>query len=113
MTKRLSQDNAVKHLKTFLACRAILLDKISGVWTIGIGETLRHIIGKKSCKTFEKRCCKSDWVFTTLRKTKKEAVIYEVYEIINKEAVLIVDAWNPFSAINQLAFFHNSKILAH
>ena len=31
MTKRLSQDNAVKHLKTFLACRAILLDKISGV----------------------------------------------------------------------------------
>ena len=41
----------------------------------------------------------------------KEAIIYEVYEIINKEAVLIVDEWNPFSTINQLAFFHNSKIL--
>ena len=61
MTKRLSQDNTVKHLKAFLACRLIPLDIQPGVRPIGIGEVLRRVIGKIVMKLLK---------ITTLRRTR-------------------------------------------
>ena len=45
MTKRLCQDNTVKHLEALLACRLIPLGKQPGVRPIGIGEIWRRVIG--------------------------------------------------------------------
>ena len=45
MTKRLCQDNTVKHLEALLACRPIPLGKQPGVRPIGIGEIWRRVIG--------------------------------------------------------------------
>ena len=54
MTKRLCQDNTVKYLEAFLACRSIPLDKQPGVRPIGIGEILRHVIGKLVMKLLKR-----------------------------------------------------------
>ena len=44
MTERLCQDNTVKHLEAFLACKLILLGNQPGVRPIEIGEVLRRVI---------------------------------------------------------------------
>ena len=69
MTKRLCQDNTIKHLETFLACRLIPLDKKSGVRPIGIGEVLRGVIAKIVLKLL-KTCSKSHWIFSTFPRTR-------------------------------------------
>ena len=54
MTKRLCQDNTVKHYEAFLACRLIPLDKQPGVRPIGIDLLLRRIIGKVVMKLLKR-----------------------------------------------------------
>ena len=54
MTKRLCQDNTVKYLAAFLACRSMPLDKQPGVRPIGIREILRRVIGKLVMKLLKR-----------------------------------------------------------
>ena len=54
MTKRLCQDNTVKHLEVFLACRLIPLDKQPGIRPTGIGKVLRPVTGKIVMKLLKK-----------------------------------------------------------
>ena len=58
MTKRLCQDNRVKHLETFLVYRLISLDKQHKVRPIGVREASRRAIGKMVMKILKKRCSK-------------------------------------------------------
>ena len=116
MTKRLCQDNKVKHLEAFLACRLILLDKQPGVRPIEISEVLERVIGKIVMKLFKKDVLKATGSLQLCagQESGSEPAIYAIYEMFNKEiteAVLMVDASNAFSAINWEAFLHNTKIL--
>ena len=116
MTKRLCQDNTVKHLEAFLACRLIPLDKQRGVRPTGIVEILRRVIGKIVMKLLKRDVLKATGSLQLCagQDAGSEAAIQVVYEMFNKEtteAVLMVDASNAFNAINQEDFLHNTKIL--
>ena len=116
MTKRLRQDNTVKYLEAFLACKLIPLDEQSGVRPIGIGEVLRRVIGKIVMKLLKKDVLKATGSLQLCpgQDAGSEAAIRAVYEMFNKEsteAVLMIDASNAFNAINWEAFLHNTKIL--
>ena len=116
MTKRLRQDNTVKHLEAILACRLIRLDKQPGVRPIGIGELLRRVVGKIVMKLLKRDVLKARGSLRLCagQDAGSKAAIHAVYEMLNKEsteAVLMVDASNAFNAINREAFLHNKKIL--
>ena len=64
MTKPLCQDNTVKHLEAFIACRLIPLGKQPGV-----RRSFETCYGKNSYETFENIRSKAHWIFTTLHRT--------------------------------------------
>ena len=92
-------------LEAFVACRLIALDKCPGVRPIGIGETLRRIIGKalyftlkydiqdavgplQLCAGFEGGC---------------EAAVHAMQQLFSLpqfDAVIQVDACNAFNSLN-------------
>ena len=109
MTKRLCQDNTVKHVEAFLACTLIPLDKQPGIGPIGIGEVLRRVIGKINVLE-----ATGSLQFCAGQDAGSEAAIHAVYEMFDKEsteATLMVDASVVFNAINRDAFLQNTKIL--
>ena len=95
-----------KGLEAFVACRLITLDKCPGVRPIGIGETLRRIIGKaisntlkydiqdavgplQLCAAFEGGC---------------EAAVHAMqqqFSLPQFDAVIQVDACNAFNSLNR------------
>ena len=115
-TKLLCQDNTVKHLEAFLACRLMPLDKQPGVRPIGIGEILRRVIGKIVMILLKRDVLRATGSLQLCagQDVGSEVAIYAVHGMFNKEstqAILMVDASNAFNTINQEAFFHNTKIL--
>ena len=116
MTKRLCQDNTVKHLEACLTCRLVPLDKQPGDRPIGIGEILRRIIEKIVMKLSKRVVLKATRSLRLCsgQKTGSEVAIHAVYEIFNKEsteAVLMVYTSNAFNTINREVFRRNTKRL--
>ena len=114
MTKQLCQDDTVKHLEAFLACKLIPLDKQPVVRPIVIGDVLRCVIGKIVMKLLKREVLKATGSLKLCagQDAGSEASIHGVYEMFNKEgteAVLMVDATNAFNAISREAFLHNTK----
>ena len=85
MTKRLYQDNTVKHLEPLLACRLIPLEKQPGVRPIGIDEVLRSVIGKIVMKLLKRDALKAigSLQICAGQDAGSEAAIYAVYEMFN------------------------------
>ena len=112
---------ATKHfspqfLDAYVNCRLIPLDKCPGVRPIGIGETLKRIVGKALSwvlKTDIQETAGPLQVCTGLKSGGEAAIHFmrEEFKLDTSEAVIMVDASNAFNAVNRGALLHNIQIL--
>ena len=107
-----SNEGLTSSIEAFLACRLIPLDKSPGVRPIGVGEVLRRIAGKVFMSVVK------DDVQETVGSVQVcagqaggcEAAIHAmrtVYEDIETDAVLLIDAANAFNSINRTVMLEN------
>ena len=102
-------------LEPYVACRLIPLDKNPGVRPIGVGEVLRHIVGKTI----------SNFAIDDIREAAgplqacaghgagAESAIHamrQAFENESSNAVLLIDAKNAFNCMNRSIAMHNVHI---
>ena len=107
------QDNI---LETYIACRLIPLDKNPGVRPIGIGETIRRIIGKSILQVIRKEVVESAGSLQLCAGQPGgcEAAVHAVNEIFNEDrtdGVLLIDASNAFNSLNRQAMLNNIRYI--
>ncbi len=90
----------------------IPLDKNPGVRPIGIGETLRHIMGKSVMTVLKKDITHATAVTQVCagHPARCEAAIHalrNVFAALDTDAVLLVDADNAFNRLNRAVALHN------
>ena len=103
-------------LEPLMACRLIPLAKNPGIRPIGVGETLRRIMGKTVSWVLKEEIKKAAGPLQTCAShgAGAEAAIHGMREIFNKEdteAVLLIDAKNAFNCLNRSAALHNVQLL--
>ena len=107
-------------IRALVANRLIALDKCPGARPIGIGETLRRIIGKVVCLTTRvdaELACGTDQLCDGVKGGIKGAVhaMNDLFALHSNSAtgwgVLFVDASNAFNTINRVALLWNARIL--
>ena len=113
----LTQPKMKHHSKLFLACRLIPLDKNLGLRPIGVGEVLRRIAGKVVMKVVKEDIKKAAGCLQLCagQEAGCEAAIHAMHRIFESnetEAILMVDAENPFDSINRKALLHNIEYLS-
>ena len=102
-------------IEALTACRLIALNKNPGVRPIGIGETLRRIMGKSISWTLKDEIQEAagPLQMATGLKNGAEAAIHSMREIFaceNTDAVILVDAENAFNSLNRETALHNIQI---
>ena len=93
-------------LAAFVACRLMALDKSPGVRPIGIGEVVRHIMGKAVLATIGDEIQEAADALRVCagHQGGSEAAIHtirETFEDPETEAALLVDASNVFNTLNR------------
>ena len=117
LTKTLCSINQEENsLEPLLASRLIPLNKNPGLRPIGIGETLRRIIGKTDAKPLKQDVVDSVGSLQVCARQDAgcEAAIHSLRTIFQQEeteAVMLIDASNAFNSINRKAFLHNVKVI--
>ena len=102
-------------ISALVACRLIALDKCPGVRPIGIGETVRRIIGRAILSILKpsimeaagsKQLCAG-------QEAGCEAAIHAMRDIFenNADAVLLVDATNAFNSLNRENALRNIRTI--
>ena len=99
-------------LSAFVACRLIALDKCPGVRPIGIGETVRRIIGQVIARVLSAdiQAAAGPLQLCAGYKSGCESAVHamrQMFESSETEAVIIVDAINAFNLLNQEAALRN------
>ena len=105
-------------IRAFVACRLIALDKCPGIRPIGIGETLRRIIGKTICSVTRydlNDACDIAQLCGGVR-CGIEAAIHAMSDLFNENeedgwGVLMIDASNAFNSINRQAALWNVRVI--
>ena len=105
-------------VRSLVACRLVALDKCPGVRPIGIGETLRRIIGKAICLVTGpdiEDVCGADQLCAGVQAGIKRAV-YAINDLFQEHyddewEVLMMDASNAFNNINRMAVLWNAQLL--
>ena len=104
-----------EHLQVFNASRLIPLDKNPGVRPIGIGETIRRIIGKSVMTLLKGDVTQAAGALQVCAGQDGgcEAAIHAMKKAFDSEdceAVLLVDASNAFNNLNRKVSLENIKI---
>ena len=99
-----------------LACRLIALDKNPGVRPIGIGDTARRILAKAVLSGMKPDIQDASGCLQMCggQISGIEAAVHAVrtaFDSSNTEAVLLVDATNPFNSLNRQVALQNIRIL--
>ena len=106
----------------FIAGRLVPLDKgetkegTPGVRPVGVGEVLRRLIGKLLIAVIKEDITEAAGPLQTCTGIKAgiEAAIHamrQVFEDVDTEAILLVDAENAFNKLNRKAAIENIKQL--
>ncbi len=118
LTKRLCKTFVdPESLTCFLACRLIPLEKgENDVRPIGIGETLRRIVGKAAVRAIRgdiQAACGSLQVCAGLESGCEAAVhaVRESFEAEETEAALLIDASNAFNSVKRECTLQNIATL--
>lgn len=101
-----------KGLEAFVACRLIALDKYPGVRPIGIGETLRRIVGKAVSITLKADIQEAVGPIQLCASCESgcEAAVHAMHELYSMpqcDAVIQVDATNAFNSLNRQVALRN------
>ena len=105
-----------RSLSACVACRLVALEKYPGVRPIDIGETLRCIIGRAIVKAIsvDIQAAAGPIQLCVGHQSGCEAAVLamrQVFESMEDEAVLLVDASNAFNSLNRQAALHNIQHL--
>ena len=102
-------------IRALLANRLIALDKSPGIRPIGVGETLRRILGKTICLVSRddvESVCEVSQLCGGL-KCGIESAIHTANDLFqdNDVGMLVIDASNAFNSINRLSLLWNVRVL--
>ena len=117
LAKKLAKENLDPiALESYNANCLIPLDKRPGIRPIGVGETLRRIIGKSILWTLTKDIQEAAGPLQTCSglNAGSEAAIHAMKEMFNDEetdGVILVDASNAFNNMNRLVARHNIRVI--
>ena len=114
-TEKCDKENG-RDMEAFLSCTLVPLNKNPGVRPIGIGEVLRRIFGKstKSILKEEIQDATGNLQLCAGQLGGCETAVYamaDIYNDVETEAVLLVDASNAFNSINRAVMIQNIKII--
>ena len=116
LTRRIcTEDIPYDHVSSLFSCRLVpLIKEINGVRPVGIGETLRRIVGKSVAKSLRNDIQMAGGCLQTCTGIEAgiEAAIHAMAKTFKKEdceAVILVDADNAFNRLNRKAAIHNIK----
>ena len=105
-----------KSIERLVACRLISLDKSLGIRPIGVGEVLRHIIGKAILTVLKSgilNVTNYQQLCAGLESGCEVAVhaVVDLFEEDKTHGFIQIDASNVFNSINRTLLLHNEKIL--
>ena len=109
-----------EDISALVACRLIALNKCPGVRPIGIGETLRRIIGKTIClatRIDATMVCGSDQLCAGLSSGIEGAIhamnpLFSAHNNLDSGwGVLMVDVSNAFNSLNRTAMLLHARVL--
>ena len=103
-------------LEPYITSRLIPLHKNPGIRPIGIGESLRRLIGKTITKHFNSDIKEAAGPLLTCtgHGAGAEAAIHAMKDIFSSEetdGVLLIDASNAFNRLNRTSALHNIQLL--
>jgi len=105
-----------ESLEALLANRLIPLDKCPGTRPIGIGETMRRIVGKAIMSVLKKDVMLAAGATQVCagQEAGIEAIIHACTELFgadDADALLLVDATNAFNRLNRAVALHNIRFI--
>ena len=117
LARKIATEKLDPHaLECYTSCRLIPLDKNPGLRPIGIGETLRRIIGKAVSWIIKPEAMLASGPLQVAAglKSGAEAAIHamrQMYEDDDTEALILVDANNAFNKMNRIVALHNVQVI--
>ena len=118
MARRLCTEKIPHNtMQTFFSCRLVpLIKDTDGIRPIGIGESLRRIVGRSVSRVIQKDIQVASGTLQTCAGVQagNEAAIHAMKHTFDQDwckAVMLVDADNAFNRLNRKVALHNIKQL--